>query len=56
MVQVIDITERRHLEHQLRHQADHDSLTDLLSRRRFMELLDEEILVVSQSGGSRQRC
>ena len=50
VVQVIDITERRRLEHQLRHQADHDSLTDLLSRRRFMELLDEEIAVVGQTG------
>ena len=49
VVQVIDITERRHLEHQLRHQAEHDSLTDLLSRRRFMELLDEEIDAVARA-------
>jgi diguanylate cyclase (GGDEF)-like protein/PAS domain S-box-containing protein len=52
VLQVIDITERRHLEHQLRHQADHDSLTELLSRRRFMELLEEQIAVVNTSGQS----
>jgi diguanylate cyclase (GGDEF)-like protein/PAS domain S-box-containing protein len=50
VVQVIDITERRELEHKLRHQAEHDALTDLLSRRRFMELLDQEILHVSETG------
>jgi len=51
VVQVIDITERHELERQLRHQAEHDALTDLLSRRRFMELLDEEIAHVSEAGG-----
>ena len=50
VVQVIDITERRELERKLRHQAEHDALTDLLSRRRFMELLDQEILRVSETG------
>lgn len=50
VVQVIDITERHELERQLRHQAEHDSLTDLLSRRRFMELLDEQIVHVSETG------
>jgi diguanylate cyclase (GGDEF)-like protein/PAS domain S-box-containing protein len=50
VVQVIDITERHELERQLRHQAEHDSLTDLLSRRRFMELLDEQIVQVSETG------
>jgi len=50
VVQVIDITERRELEHKLRHQAEHDALTDLLSRRRFMELLDQELVHVSETG------
>jgi diguanylate cyclase (GGDEF)-like protein/PAS domain S-box-containing protein len=50
VVQVIDITARRELEHQLRHQAEHDPLTDLLSRRRFMELLDEQIAHVTETG------
>jgi diguanylate cyclase (GGDEF)-like protein/PAS domain S-box-containing protein len=50
VVQVIDITERHELERRLRHQAEHDALTDLLSRRRFMELLDEEIAHVTETG------
>lgn len=50
VVQVIDITERREFERQLRHQAEHDALTDLLSRRRFMELLEEEIVHVREAG------
>ena len=51
VVQVIDITERRDLEHQLRFQAEHDGLTDLLSRRRFMELLEEQIVHVREIDG-----
>ncbi len=50
VVQVIDITERHELERKLRHQAEHDALTDLLSRRRFMELLEQEMLHVSETG------
>jgi diguanylate cyclase (GGDEF)-like protein/PAS domain S-box-containing protein len=50
VVQVIDITERRELENKLRHQAEHDALTDLLSRRRFMELLEQELVHVSETG------
>jgi diguanylate cyclase (GGDEF)-like protein/PAS domain S-box-containing protein len=42
VVQVLDITERREFERQLRHHADHDSLTGLLSRRRFTEMLGME--------------
>jgi diguanylate cyclase (GGDEF)-like protein/PAS domain S-box-containing protein len=42
VVQVLDITERREFERQLRHHADHDSLTGLLSRRRFTEMLSME--------------
>jgi diguanylate cyclase (GGDEF)-like protein/PAS domain S-box-containing protein len=43
VVQVLDITERREFERQLRHHAEHDSLTGLLSRRRFIELLEIEV-------------
>lgn len=50
VVQVIDITERHELERRLRHQAEHDALTDLLSRRRFMELLEQEIVHVRETG------
>ncbi|HWE58385.1 MAG TPA: EAL domain-containing protein [Solirubrobacteraceae bacterium] len=52
VVQVIDITERHELERRLRHQAEHDVLTDVLSRRRFMELLEEQIVHVSETAGS----
>ncbi|HLH13974.1 MAG TPA: EAL domain-containing protein, partial [Solirubrobacteraceae bacterium] len=51
VVQVIDITERLERERELRHHADHDGLTDLLSRRRFMELLEEEIDQLRTAGG-----
>ncbi len=43
VVQVLDITERREFERQLRHHAEHDSLTGLLSRRRFAEVLEMEV-------------
>jgi len=43
VVQVLDITERREFERQLRHHAEHDSLTGLLSRRRFTEVLEMEV-------------
>jgi diguanylate cyclase (GGDEF)-like protein/PAS domain S-box-containing protein len=35
-----DITERKRMESQLQHQADHDPLTGLFNRRRFSEELD----------------
>lgn len=38
-----DITERKQFEHQLLHQARHDSLTDLPNRRWFMEQLEMAI-------------
>ena len=43
VVQVLDITERREFERQLRHNAEHDSLTGLLSRRRFTEMIELEV-------------
>jgi diguanylate cyclase (GGDEF)-like protein/PAS domain S-box-containing protein len=43
VVQVLDITERREFERQLRHHVEHDALTGLLSRRRFMEVLELEV-------------
>ncbi len=46
VVQVVDVTERRAFEAQLRHLAEHDGLTDLLSRRRFVELLEAEVIRV----------
>jgi len=48
VVQVVDVTERRAFEAQLRHLAEHDGLTDLLSRRRFVELLEAEVVRVAQ--------
>jgi len=38
--QSIDITHRREFEQRLVHQAEHDSLTDLLNRRGFRRVLD----------------
>ncbi|HTX45283.1 MAG TPA: PAS domain S-box protein, partial [Solirubrobacteraceae bacterium] len=40
LVQVNDITERKHVERQLRHLADHDPLTGLFNRRRFEQALE----------------
>jgi diguanylate cyclase (GGDEF)-like protein/PAS domain S-box-containing protein len=53
LVVAIDITERRRAERQVRHQADHDPLTELFNRRRFTELLDAEL---ASSASSGRRC
>ena len=39
LIQAIDITQRREFEDQLVHQAEHDSLTDLLNRRGFRRIV-----------------
>ncbi len=43
LIQVQDITERRRLEEQLRHLADHDPLTGLLNRRGIDRALAEHV-------------
>ena len=55
LLQVQDITERRSLEDQLRHLADHDALTGLLNRRG----IDRALASMSTAGGAtapRARC
>jgi diguanylate cyclase (GGDEF)-like protein/PAS domain S-box-containing protein len=51
LVQLIDITERREFEGRLVHQAEHDSLTDLLNRRGFRRVLGE--LLAQRQGPAR---
>jgi diguanylate cyclase (GGDEF)-like protein/PAS domain S-box-containing protein len=50
VLEVLDVTERREFERQLRHHADHDPLTDLVSRRRFLEMVQQEVSRVHQTG------
>ncbi len=50
VLNIHDITERRVLENQLRHQAFYDSLTGLANRLRFMDRLDYALLRTRRSG------
>ena len=43
LAQVQDVTERRRHESELRHMADHDSLTGLLNRRAFRTALEQHL-------------
>jgi diguanylate cyclase (GGDEF)-like protein/PAS domain S-box-containing protein len=50
LLQVIDVTERKRLEAQLQHLADHDPLTGLLNRRRFEQELARHVAAVRRYG------
>jgi diguanylate cyclase (GGDEF)-like protein/PAS domain S-box-containing protein len=43
IAQVMDVTERRRLEAELRHQADHDTLTGIANRRVFATALSRQV-------------
>jgi diguanylate cyclase (GGDEF)-like protein/PAS domain S-box-containing protein len=51
LIQSIDITDRRDFEDQLVHQAEHDSLTDLLNRRGFRRIVARH-LAGDRAGGA----
>ena len=51
IVQLDDIDERKRLERQLEHLADHDPLTGLYNRRRFQEELGRELSYLRRYGG-----
>jgi len=51
VVQVIDVSERKRLEAELVHLADHDALTGLFNRRRFDAELDREVGRTHRYGG-----
>ena len=50
--QIQDISERKELEAQLRHQAEHDPLTGLANRRRFEQELNRQIERCARHGES----
>lgn len=47
-----DVSERKRIERQLAHLADHDSLTGLVNRRRLAEELDRRLLEARRDGQS----
>ncbi len=51
ILQLQDIDERKHLERQLEHLADHDALTGLYNRRRFERELGRQLAYVRRYGG-----
>jgi diguanylate cyclase (GGDEF)-like protein/PAS domain S-box-containing protein len=51
IAQILDITDRRRLERELRHQADHDNLTGLANRRAFGTQLGRELARERRYGG-----
>ncbi len=50
LLQVIDVTERKRVEAQLQHMADHDPLTGLLNRRRFEQELARHVAHAQRYG------
>lgn len=50
LLQVIDVTERKRVEAQLQHMADHDPLTGLLNRRRFEQELVRHVAQAQRYG------
>jgi len=50
LAQVLDVTERRRLENQLRHLADHDPLTGLVNRRGLEAELERHVAHVDRYG------
>ena len=49
--QIVDITERKHMEQQLLHDALHDSLTGLSNRALFMDRLSQQLKRSQRQGG-----
>jgi diguanylate cyclase (GGDEF)-like protein/PAS domain S-box-containing protein len=52
IVQAEDVTHRRRYEERLRHLAEHDPLTGLPNRKRFMEALEHHIGLAHRFGGA----
>ncbi len=52
VVHIEDVHQRKRAERQLRRQADHDSLTGLLNRRRLLDELDRRIVQIGEQGAA----